>query len=270
MATRQYPVIKPASLSRKPGVAKLGPAKRGTVTVMRTDERGKPIKNVILLSIPDAEFLALRPHLVPVDLPHEYVLHEPGGKIEHAYFLNEGMISLVVSTKGGRGCEIGIVGKEGMIASCIAVGLKRVPFQAITQIPGNGLKIRVEILERMLTQCPQLRELALRYVLLQGFQVAQIAACNRLHEMEQRLARWLLMCQDRVDSEVLLLTHEFLAEMLGSGRPTVSLASGVLQRAGLIENIRGTVRIINRKDLEEAACECYRVIQNYNGGLGLR
>ena len=252
------------------GQRKSLPSKPAPANIRRTDKRGRPVRNIILLSIPDAEFVTVRSHLMPIDLGHADILHEPGEKIEYAYFLNEGMISLVVSTSGGRACEIGIVGKEGMIAPCVAVGLKRVPFQAITQIPGQGLKIRTDVLERLMSRCPELREQALRYVLLQGFQVAQIAACNRLHEIEQRLARWLLMCQDRVDSEVLQLTHEFLADMLGSGRPTVSLAAGGLQRAGIIENVRGTVRIINRKDLEQAACECYRVIQNYNGGLGLR
>jgi CRP-like cAMP-binding protein len=142
--------------------------------------------------------------------------------------------------------------------------------RAITQIAGDGLRIRADVLADLLPESSGLKEQLLRYVFLQGFQVAQAAACNRLHEIEQRLARWLLMCQDRVDSDVLFLTHEFLANMLGTGRPTVTLATGVLQRAGLIENSRGTVRIINRKSLEAAACECYGVIQNYNGGLGLK
>jgi CRP-like cAMP-binding protein len=107
-------------------------------------------------------------------------------------------------------------------------------------------------------------------VLIQGLQIAQIAACNRLHEIEQRLARWLLMCQDRVDSDLLPVTHEFLAQMLGTGRPSVSLAAGILQRAGMIQNLRGTVKILNRKALEESACECYRAIQHFNDGLGIR
>jgi CRP-like cAMP-binding protein len=102
---------------------------------------------------------------------------------------------------------------------------------------------------------------------VQGLQIAQIAACNRLHEIEQRLARWLLMCQDRVDSEFLPVTHEFLAQMLGTGRPSVSLAAGILQKAGTIENLRGTVKILNRNHLEAAACECYKTIQQFNRSL---
>ena len=241
-----------------------------TANVARTDQNGKPVKSVILLAISDREFTLLRPHLDPVDFPHAYVLHEPGEKIEFAYFMNQGMTSLVVSGIDGRTVEIGIVGREGMIGAPLAVNIRHAPFRAINQIPGEGLRIRADLLDQMLSECPELKAQLLRYVFLQGFQVAQIAACNRLHEIEQRLARWLLMCQDRVDSELLQLTHEFLGNMLGTGRPTVSLAAGMLQRAGLIENIRGTVRILNRKALEEAACECYGVIQNYNGGLGLR
>jgi len=267
MATKQqYPLIAHLPVVKKNGLVK----PNSVVAGMRTDESGKPIKNVVLLTISDAEFAIVRPHLDLIDLPQGYTLHEPGEKIAFAYFLNQGMTSLVVSTAGGRSCEVGIVGREGIVGSPLAVGLRRAPFRAITQIPGCGLRINADLLEKMLAECPELKALLVRYVFLQGFQVAQIAACNRLHEIEQRLARWLLMCQDRVDSEVLQLTHEFLADMLGTGRPTVTLAAGVLQRAGLIENDRGTVRIVNRKSLEEAACECYGVIQNYNGGLGLK
>jgi CRP-like cAMP-binding protein len=105
---------------------------------------------------------------------------------------------------------------------------------------------------------------------MHGMQVAQLAACNRLHEVDQRLVRWLLMCQDRVDFQSLPLTHDFLAQMLGTGRPSVSLAAADLENAGLIENQRGTVKVLNRKSLEDAACECYGVIQHFNGGLGLK
>jgi CRP-like cAMP-binding protein len=131
-------------------------------------------------------------------------------------------------------------------------------------MPGSGVRIKSDVLEKMLLVVPEFRLILNRYVLLQGLQVAQIAACNRLHAIEQRLARWLLMCQDRVDSDLLPVTHEFLAQMLGTGRPSVSLAAGNLQRAGLIQNLRGTVRIRDRKNLEASACECYRAIQHFS------
>jgi CRP-like cAMP-binding protein len=245
---------------------KLIPLRPGT----RTDSTGRTVKNVLLLSIPDREYNLIRPYLEYVELEHHKMLHDQGQQIEFAYFPNDGMVSLVVGTSDGRSVEVGIVGREGMVGTPLAVGLRRAPYDAIIQIPGNGIMIDSKRLTSQLSSTPRLWLVLTRFVLMQGLQMAQVAACNRLHELEQRLARWLLMCQDRVDSERLFLTHEFLAQMLGTGRPSVSLAIGMLEHAGLIENIRGIIRVINRKSLEDSACECYRVIQHFNGGLGLK
>jgi CRP-like cAMP-binding protein len=157
-----------------------------------------------------------------------------------------------------------------MVGMSLTVGLRREMFRAIMQMSGSGVRVPREIFQSALVKSPVLRSELSRFALVQGMQVAQLAACNRLHETEQRLVRWLLMCQDRVDSKLLPLTHEFLAQMLGTGRPSVSLAAGVLENAGLIENSRGSVKILNRKSLEALACECYGVIQHFNGGLGLK
>jgi len=236
----------------------------------RSDTAGKAVANVILLSLPDNEYDLLRPHLEPTDLPQHKVLHEPGEKIDFTYFLNDGMASLVVLSRDGRSVEVGIVGKEGMVGMSVTIGLQRGTFRAIMQMAGSGVRVRSEIFLDILLNASSLRSGLGRFGLMHGMQVAQLAACNRLHEIVQRLARWLLMCQDRFDSEMLPLTHEFLAQMLGTGRPSVSLAAGVLESAGLIENLRGTVKILNRKSLEQTACECYGVIQHFNGGLGLK
>lgn len=236
----------------------------------RTDSSGKPIGNQILNSVPDNEFNLIRPDLEFIQTPQQHILHEAGEKIEFAYFLNEGMASLVVLTSDGRSVEVAIVGREGIVGTPLAVGLRRGPYRSIMQIPGNGLRIKSDVLEEKLQGMPELRLMLNRFVLVQGLQIAQIAACNRLHEIEQRLARWLLMCQDRVGSEYLPVTHEFLAQMLGTGRPSVSLAAGILQKAGTIENLRGTVKILNRKELEAAACECYKTIQHFNRTLASR
>ncbi len=236
----------------------------------RSDAAGKAVNNVILLSLPNDEYNLLRPHLEPVDLPQHLILHEPGEKIEFTYFLNEGMTSLVALSGDGRSVEVGIVGKEGMVGMSLTVGLRREMFRAIMQMSGRGVRMRSDVFRSLLLETPVLRAELNRFALVQGMQVAQLAACNRLHETEQRLVRWLLMCQDRVDSKLLPLTHEFLAQMLGTGRPSVSLAAAVLEHAGLIENLRGSVKILNRKSLEAAACECYGVIQHFNGGLGLK
>ena len=234
----------------------------------RTDSAGGRVQNSILRSIPEDEYDLLREHLEPLDLPAQHILHEAGAKIDFAYFLNDGMASLVVLTSDGRSVEVAIVGKEGIVGTPLGVGLNRGPHRAVMQILGSGLRIKSSVLTDVLGAAPELRLIWNRYVLVQGLQVAQIAACNRLHEIEQRLARWLLMCQDRIDSETLRVTHEFLAQMLGTGRPSVSLAAGILQRGGLIENIRGTVTILNRPGLENAACECYVAMKHFNGGPG--
>jgi CRP-like cAMP-binding protein len=231
----------------------------------RTDREGKAIKNRILLTIPEDEFMSLRPHLEEIEMPQYKIFYEQGEKIDYAYFPNEGMVSLVVLAQDGRSVEVGITGCEGVVGAPLAFGFESAPMRAIMQITGKGLRVASATLEDSFSGSPNLKSLVERYVMMQQLQVAQLAACNRLHDMDQRLARWLLMCQDSIASENLALTHEFLAQMLGSGRPTVTIAAGVLERAGLIQNTRGSVKILNRKRLEDAACECYRVIQNYHG-----
>jgi CRP-like cAMP-binding protein len=236
----------------------------------RTNTEGKPVSNKVLLSISDSDYSSLRPHLEYVSLPNHLVLHEAGGKLEFAYFPNRGLISLVVVMKDGKTAEAGIVGNEGFTGTVVAVGLSRSPLQAVVQITGDGFRVAVAALQNTLESTPQLQLMLNRYALIRGMQVAQTAACNRLHDIEQRLARWLLMTQDRVDSGLLPITHDFLATMLGTDRPTVSLAAGVLQRKKLIEYTRGAVKIVNRKKLEDSACECYGVIRQYDGELGLK
>ena len=236
----------------------------------RTNTDGKPVSNVILLSISDRDYSSLRPHLEYVSLPNHLVLHEAGGKLEFAYFPNCGLISLVVAMKDGKTAEAGIVGNEGFTGTLAAVGLSRCPLQAVVQITGDGFRIEVGALQNTLESAPHLQLMLSRYAAIQGMQVAQTAACNRLHDIGQRLARWLLMTQDRVDSGSLPITHDFLATMLGTDRPTVSLAAGVLQRKKIIEYTRGAVKIVHRKKLEDSACECYGIIQQYDGELGLK
>jgi CRP-like cAMP-binding protein len=247
---------------------------RNDLQVVHSDERtnpaGKPVTNKILCSISDSDYEALRPHLEYVSLPDHFVLHEAGAKLKFAYFPNRGLISLVVVMKDGKAAEAGIVGNEGFTGTLAAVGLRRSPLEGIVQITGDGFRVEVEALRNILESASDLQWMLFRYATLRGMQIAQTAACNRLHDIEQRLARWLLMTQDRVDSAWLPITHDFLATMLGTGRPSVSLAAGVLKKKGLIEYHRGAVKIVDRKRLEDYTCECYRVIQQYDRGLGLK
>ena len=236
----------------------------------RTNTQGNPVSSLILQSISDSDYGLLRPHLEYVSLPNHLVLHEPGGKLEFAYFPNRGLISLVVVMKDGRTAEAGIVGNEGFTGTLAAVGLSRSPLHAVVQITGDGFRVEVGALQTTLESAPHLQLTLSRYAAIRGMQVAQTAACNRLHDIGQRLARWLLMTQDRVHSGSLLITHDFLATMLGTDRPSVSQAAGVLQKKKLIAYTRGAVKIVNRKNLENSACECYGVIQQYDGELGLK
>ena len=252
MATRQH---------KNSSKAKLEVVPRSSPSVGRSDTHGNVVYSRILLSLPDDEYDALLPHLEFAEFRLRQRLHESPDGLEYGYFLNFGLTSLVIAINDGRSVEVGIVGREGFVGTPIAAGLNRSPYGAVVQANGNGFRIKAEVLEVILSAAPNLRLRLNQYAQIQGMQVAQLAACNRLHEIDQRLARWLLMCQDRICSDLLPMTHEFFAEMLGTGRPSVSLAAAVLQRAGFIQYARGTVRITNRKGLEEAACECYGVIQ---------
>ena len=233
----------------------------------RTNVEGKPIANAILLAIPDEEFKIIRQELQHIELPHHTILYEPKQRLEFAYFLNSGMISLVFTTRDQDTVEVGVIGNEGFVPVHVAAGLRRTPHEGIMQISGDGFRFSVDALETALPLCPRFRELLNRYAALNGLQVAQTAGCNRLHDLEQRLARWLLLTQDRVGNGLLRITHDFLATMLGTDRPSVSLAAGALQKKKIIEYTHGSVRVLNRKKLESSACECYSVIQDFNAEM---
>jgi CRP-like cAMP-binding protein len=236
----------------------------------RTNVEGKAVRNKVLLAMPDNEYELMRPDLTYIDLPHHLSLHEPTQKIDFVYFPNRGMVSQVVVTKDGRTVEVGVVGNEGYVGAGLAAGLSRSSVREIIQIAGDGFRIMGNALERILRSAPQLQVILNRHSGLQGMQVAQTAACNRLHDIQQRLSRWLLMTQDRVDSGALPITHDFIATMMGTDRSTVSLAAALLQKMGIIEYVRGAVKIVNRRKLEKSACECYGVIQQFEDDLGLR
>jgi CRP-like cAMP-binding protein len=230
---------------------------------------GKSAANRILLSLPDAEFSSISDSLELVELPRHSILHEPSNELEFVYFPSGGLISLVVAMEDGKTVEAGVVGKEGVVGTPLVVGLRRTPLRAIVQIPSIGFRIRAAALQAALPTTADFQMTLSRYAVIQGLQVSQTAACNRLHDVEQRLARWLLMAADRAYADLLPVTHDFLATLLGTDRPSVTLAAGTLQKKKAIEYTRGTVKVMNRETLQDSACECYRVIQNLNGELGL-
>jgi CRP-like cAMP-binding protein len=240
---------------------------------MQSKERatieGKRVGNKILLSIPDKEYAVIRPHLEFLSMPHHLSLYEPGQPLKFGHFPNAGMVSLVIATEDGRTVEVGEVGREGFAGTQAAVGINRNEVREVVQIAGDGFRVKISALKSVLQSAPGLQRTLTRYAIVQGMQFAQTAACNRLHNIEQRLARWLLITQDRVDSPKLVITHDFLATMLGTDRPTLSLAVGILQNKHIIEHTRGAVQILNRTKLENRACECYGVIRRYNDEIGL-
>jgi CRP-like cAMP-binding protein len=217
-------------------------------------------KNRVLASLPKVERDRLAPYLLPVTLPqHELLLD---GSATHGYFLEHGMASVVVSLETGATVEVGVIGFEGVVGIPILLGVKAGPGRTFIQIAGSGYKIKAEDLRHAFEQPGELRAYLQKY--MQGYivQTAQTAVCNRLHNIEERLARWLLTCRDRTGSDDLRLTQDFLGQMLGAPRTTVTLAVGLLHRAGLIDHLRGGVRIKEGVALEESACECYRVVRD--------
>ena len=235
----------------------------------RTGPHGHPVTNNLLLSLPDHEFDLVRGELEFLDLPDHLDLHLPVQDVQYAYFPNRGMISLVVATEDGRTVEVGVVGREGFSGAALAVGLRTSSVREVVQIAGDGFRIGAEAVAKLMRTAPEMRMTMGRYAVILGMQISQTAACNRLHTVEQRLARWLLVTRDRVDSGFLPITHDFLATMLGTDRPTVSLAASTMQKQGILEYKRGAVKIVDRKKLQERACECYQVIEEFNPVLGI-
>jgi CRP-like cAMP-binding protein len=189
------------------------------------------------------------------------VLHEAGDTLKSAWFCNSGLISILSVFPDGKTVEVGLVGKEGFIGVPLVAGFRTAPTRAITQIEGSAFRIDSDKLVALLRECPVLERRLQQFSQILAMQVTQIAACNRLHEVDERLARWLLMSADRVESNLVPLTQELIAQMLGTRRSSVTVSAGILQKAGLISHARGEVQIVDRPGLEEIACECYEIMQ---------
>jgi len=229
----------------------------------------QPYKNRVLASLPADEMKRLAPHLSPETLKVNRTLHDAGQTVETVYFLEEGICSVVVTMETGNTVEVGITGRDGFVGLPAVLGTGHSPNRSFMQIPGHGFSVKAKILCEQLEESRELRLRLQRVVQGMLAQTAQTAACNRVHELEERLARWLLMCQDRVQSDHIEITQEFLAMMLGTRRTTVTVAAGMLHKAGLIAYSRGHVAIENREGLAHAACECYQIIREEYVRLGL-
>jgi CRP-like cAMP-binding protein len=218
--------------------------------------------NLLLAALPPVYRNSLLSRLKPVSLSLRTVLYETFETPKYAHFLTSGIGSIVSSMSDGTSAEVGIWGKEGLVESFHLLGKAKIPARCFIQMEATALRMPYKELSKEFLENPELRNAVLQCVQTQGFILGQLAACNRLHEAEPRLARWLLMVRDRVDSDSYLLTQEFLANMLGARRTTVTAAAGALQRRGLIKYSRGCIRIMDSRGLEAAACECYETVRS--------
>jgi CRP-like cAMP-binding protein len=230
----------------------------------KRDNDRSEVGNIILRGLPAAEWSQLLASLEFVRLRLHQVLHEAGEAIKSGYFLNDGMSSVLTVQPDGESVEVGLIGREGFVGLPVIFGFRTSALRIITQGDGTAYRVDVGVLRNLLVHAPALELQLQRYSMILGIQSTQLAACNRLHDVEERLARWLLMSHDRIGGKTLPLTQEFLAQMLGTRRSTVSVAAGVLQKAGMISYTRGNVTILNKSKLEEAACDCYELIRQQN------
>ena len=224
----------------------------------------RAIRNKLLAALPSDALARLLPKLHAVNLPVRRTLCVPQERIEAAYFIESGWVSMVAHLDEGTQAEVGLVGFEGMIGLPLVVGVDTAFTDTYMQASGAGLQMEATAFQRELEDNPALHKLLLRYSEAMHAQAMQTAACNGRHNLEQRLARWLLMAHDRTDGDVLPLTQEFLSLMLCVYRPSITIVARVLQRAGIIANgngKRGTIIILDREALEETACDCYKAVQ---------
>jgi CRP-like cAMP-binding protein len=215
--------------------------------------------NRLLGLLPPKDYKRLRPHLQAIPLAYRQSLYRAQKPIEFVYFIETGVGSLVNTMKNGQAAEVGTIGNEGMVGLPLLLGDDRAPTSVYVQVPGVGLRIKATVFNEELARSASMRRVMLHYAHAFFNQVAQSAACNQFHTIEQRACRWMLMTHDRMQSDEFLLTQEFLAMMLGVQRTGVTAAASKLQRASLIRYRRGNVTILDRPGLERRACECYGV-----------
>jgi CRP-like cAMP-binding protein len=217
-------------------------------------------ENRLLVALPKDEHDRLRPHLEQMSLPLRTILYEANGPIAHVFFPLNGVVSLVI-LDGGFTLEVGVIGNEGLVGTPVFLGSSHSPTRAIAQVPGAVLRMSAKVFQEEMKRGGPLYGLVQRYTQTMINQISQSIVCNHRHSVEKRMCRWLLMSHDRVGANEFPLTHEFLAQMLGVRRPTVTAVAGTLQKAELISYHRGKITVLDRKGLEAASCECYHVVE---------
>ena len=223
------------------------------------DDRTPPRQNRLLTALPSPDYELLQPHLEPVRLTYRRSLYSANKRIDFVYFVETGVCSLVNTMQDGSASEVGTIGNEGLVGLPIVLGDMQAPTSVYVQVPGTGTRMKASDFWDAMEESATLRRSMLHYAHAFFNQVAQSAACNTFHSLDQRCCRWLLMTHDRMDTNEFLLTHEFLAMMLGVRRAGVTEAAGALQRDGLIRYKRGLITILDKKALQKRSCECYAV-----------
>jgi CRP-like cAMP-binding protein len=225
------------------------------------DGDGNAISSKILLHLSRNECQQLLPELELVRLKLHQVIYEAEETMKSGYFVNTGILSVLAVQPDSKSVEVGLIGNEGFLGLPLLVGYRTSPTRVVAQADGSAYRCDAQALRRVLRECPELEQQLHRFGQQLAMQTTQIAACNRLHDVEERLARWILMTEDRLLADTLPLTQEFLAQMLGTRRSSVTVAAGTLQKAGMISYTRGSVTIVDRERLEDAACDCYAIVQ---------
>ncbi len=228
-----------------------------------------PLANRLLASLPPQDFERLKPALKTVTLVQGQLLSEPGDEVDQIYFPHSGMVSLLVVLKDGNAVECATIGREGVIGATAGLGLHRSIARAVIQLPMVASRISATAFRNAVKDSKLLRDMITRHQENMLMQAQVTAGCNALHAVEARLARWILQSRDRADGDTVALTQEFLAEMLAVRRTSVSEVAQKLQSAELIRYSRGVIEILDRKGLEQKACECYRTVVDYTATAAL-
>ena len=234
-----------------------------------TREPNDALKNYLLAALPADEFARVKSKLEPVSFKLGEVLYESGDRMDYVYFPTTAVISMLYIMENGATAEIGIVGNDGLIGVSLFMGGDTTTSRAIIQGAGGAVRMTAKDMKAEFARGNMFQNLLLRYTQALLTQISQTAVCNRLHAVEQQLCRWRLISHDRLTSDDLVMTHDLISNMLGVRREGVTLAARKLAKRKLIKNVRGTITIVDRLGLEEASCECYKVVNNeYNRLLG--
>ena len=229
--------------------------------IVRSAHRLHPRHNRLLAALPEAAYQGLLPHLEPVSMPLGLAVYESGGLQGYVYFPTDCIVSLLYVLENGASTEIAVTGNEGLVGISLFMGGETTPSRAVVQSAGQGYRLRAAMLKQHFESGGEVQHLLLRFTQALITQMTQTAVCNRHHAVDQQLCRWLLLMLDRLSTDQVMMTQELIANMLGVRREGVTEAAGKLQSAGLIEYSRGRIRVLDRKRLESAVCECYGVVK---------